>query len=1280
MPLSGNEQQKQQNKSMEPIRVTREAEDYMPSRNIELQPLEMGEMQQSDRTISDEKANPLIKRELMRRMNSAIHSDKADPEMNAMLNDINENNFVSLEQRAEKSWVSTQMKEYQQRIEARNEAARQEELRRQQEKQQYEREHTTDVNSESLQRSIDKARQKLGRKAAEKSRLEHVPERSLLMKEYKGKFSDRIDMRVRKEKQTNRRSRLFQKQRNKLDLQNALERSENDRMKLMNESLKKTGQSKLCTAEDYTDLSYFMEQSEENANVEIIQKYLGKSKKEGAGGREGQDTQRALDMMAEQLFSIDISSLNFETDAEMVKNAEKLEKLSGQVAAFDRMSDKHNYIDNLNPEMKRVVESRMSSLRAIAAYYNIRKDIISDSLYSTRYNDELSMDILGAKNDQQRALAEKLVRSYILGKNMMALNGVELKRIAKRGDLKFSNSDMQGIYKNMELEYKDKKFMKDTLQNGHRLKEANAGSELAKLKVELKEDREERLKENKVLVEQAEQNILSYEGNLKQESGVAVPVYSDEKLEADIEELKALPATAVKFGSYEEIVNNYAKNLKVCDRVEEVQHNLVRGLTRGYKVDDELMLDLRAKFIFFHSVRNTSVVFNGFMAGNSEFAQKSKKEWEQTLWDNISKSMGVGMNNNITLYPGDADRLLSDCRKRVTDEFNTREETIKASWKFMYSTVKVTKNSEGDDVDEIIPGGEIPAEELEKRKKEYNSNSVIGEFLHDQYDNQTAGNVSKYVTSTYLKKNNLKSPTIPRVALNFLIGKSAEETLRLYKLITGTKGEQFMYWCEMAKKALSLPVKSFETNDMGAWFDNFYKNQGVTGLHGNCTDIYTEMKALLDDPSLKGQLKLPQEYRDMEDFRKKMYLMYNFGSTYTTGRVNALTQTPQSRWRGVFSLQELGSMSKEYAAQFMELDTSLKGLDENEYYESQEVLNLQKILQQGTMFITPDIATRPLTKEEKKAGKLQEKASFDTNLEELYKEEEAFYDIQREKELKNEKMAEIRKINKDIDEKLHLRSKKMDDSSRVNKEEWGKKHFSHSTRGRHVVRSVNGMAYFYNDTEERSLQMYERLMRDVRVLDSKEKQEKAREYERIFFKLLTFDMKKFNFDDPKELLSPKRMDARILTNVMFDFPEDFIDDYENIANDPDAGAVLTPEQIKEVRSRWSTLFKVKTWYSDYPELMGNKAFENENIDEMLKQSPDELEKLLEDKKDPDYIAGIINMITITTIIQKGFRAGVDANELLQKEREAYGLSGVDEKTNINKAAEAIWNAQNQNQN
>ncbi len=48
--------------------------------------------------------------------------------------------------------------------------------------------------------------------------------------------------------------------------------------------------------------------------------------------------------MAGQLFAIDIRTLHFETDTELVKNAPTLEKIADQVAAFERLSAKHQDI------------------------------------------------------------------------------------------------------------------------------------------------------------------------------------------------------------------------------------------------------------------------------------------------------------------------------------------------------------------------------------------------------------------------------------------------------------------------------------------------------------------------------------------------------------------------------------------------------------------------------------------------------------------------------------------------------------------------------------------------------------------------------------------------------------------------------------------------------------------------------------------------------------------------------------------------------------------------
>ena len=281
--------------------------------------------------------------------------------------------------------------------------------------------HNTRNHSDRFLRMVNEERRKVCLNEDMYS-LYYEPDMVTMGSEYKSFFENRISEKDRAKKKKNKRSRLYQKEQNAKHIADVAADVQTSSFDSLNRAM--TKQPFLCEAEDYNDLAMFMEKSgQEEKNRELVDLYLGKSLKKGPGGFEGRDVQKALDTMAAKLFSIDVRDLRLDNDEAMVENAPVLERLSGQVAAFDRMAGKHGFFDTLDEEKKQMMTERLNALRAIAAYYNARKDVITDQYFRDHYNDELSEHLSGDESKEQKAIAEKLEYARKMAEVMRALNG-----------------------------------------------------------------------------------------------------------------------------------------------------------------------------------------------------------------------------------------------------------------------------------------------------------------------------------------------------------------------------------------------------------------------------------------------------------------------------------------------------------------------------------------------------------------------------------------------------------------------------------------------------------------------------------------------------------------------------------------------------------------------------------------------------------------------------------------------------------------------------------------
>jgi len=317
--------------------------------------------------------------------------------------------------------------------------------------------------------------------------MKYAPDNETLGAKYRtGSFKDRLSKKERDERIKDPKSGLYQKAQNAALLEETIKDFETASYDAVNRAV--TRQALRIDANEYQDLSAFMLQGDDAANFELATLYLGKSVKMQGDALEGQDVLKALDLMAEQLFLVDVESLRLDNDTELVKNAGKLEKITAQVSAFDRLMKKHGYFKTLKPENQERLSDRLNALRSIAAYYQVRKEIITDETYKTHYNDELSMNKTGDITDAQKNLAEKLLHSLVLGRTMMWANGIKVGEKVFGGDgLNFKDALMNTRYAKIRREYSESSKLKDITGKAFALKETRSKKELERLKKRLKE-------------------------------------------------------------------------------------------------------------------------------------------------------------------------------------------------------------------------------------------------------------------------------------------------------------------------------------------------------------------------------------------------------------------------------------------------------------------------------------------------------------------------------------------------------------------------------------------------------------------------------------------------------------------------------------------------------------------------------------------------------------------------------------------------------------------------
>ena len=263
---------------------------------------------------------------------------------------------------------------------------------------------------------------------------------------YKDRFKDTVTAEARKEKSQNVKSRLYIKnelQKQYFDAADQVSSASYQKIKKAMTS-RKVG----CDMKTLHDLSMFLVGGNDPGLDEyLLDCYLGKEKEQKTGKVSGQDVEAALDIMTGRLLGMDIKSLSFENDEQMLKNGAELELMAGRLAAFDRMMQKHpDYLRRMNGQNRITLETHLRKLRAASSYYLSRKELLNDDYFRTHYDHELSMNIDANSTEEQRAVAEKIMKNFVLGYNLMRINGASIKELQQRGVLHLTTKESQDLY------------------------------------------------------------------------------------------------------------------------------------------------------------------------------------------------------------------------------------------------------------------------------------------------------------------------------------------------------------------------------------------------------------------------------------------------------------------------------------------------------------------------------------------------------------------------------------------------------------------------------------------------------------------------------------------------------------------------------------------------------------------------------------------------------------------------------------------------------------------
>lgn len=160
----------------------------------------------------------------------------------------------------------------------------------------------------------------------------------------------------------------------------------------------------LCEKDELCDFAAFMGKDALEA-MDITTLYLGEDEK-----HTGMNKSAALDKMLESVLSLSPGNIKDYSDKQLSENASELESIAWRVAAFDNLSEKYRYFEDMEPGKKKRISLKLSKLRNVANCYLVRKGRITDPAYQKRTGDEAG--IAGTSSfEKNRSNLKKMVQN-----------------------------------------------------------------------------------------------------------------------------------------------------------------------------------------------------------------------------------------------------------------------------------------------------------------------------------------------------------------------------------------------------------------------------------------------------------------------------------------------------------------------------------------------------------------------------------------------------------------------------------------------------------------------------------------------------------------------------------------------------------------------------------------------------------------------------------------------------------------------------------------------------
>lgn len=318
-----------------------------------------------------------------------------------------------------------------------------------------------------------------------------------------------------------------------------------------------------------------------------------------------------------------------------------------------------------------------------------------------------------------------------------------------------------------------------------------------------------------------------------------------------LRQFKSLNFKDLHFGSIRDIAEHLEENQYIFNRVHDMEHLLMLAVQKGMAPADEELIELRAKMeTFLLAERTIAHLEKKVLSDPDSFVTDTTyKEMEESLFDTIRKE--VNTRHEPVRIGGDLNKFFKSVSRRYKKKHKDRAKEIRLT----YGLTHPQNANDGD-----LALGNIPAEELAKREREYQKNSVIADYM--RHSEEYINNYLQYIESidaAYAHRTGRpRLGSFGRTLSPYLTGMPASEIIKVIDIMkTGTAEQKEDLWKKVGDEVFKLNISDYGSKDRSVFYSNAANKLRAEKILANIGGGTSDFKKYVKDDKY---LKLADAY------------------------------------------------------------------------------------------------------------------------------------------------------------------------------------------------------------------------------------------------------------------------------------------------------------------------------------------------------------------------------------------------------------------------------------